>query len=505
MHTRARAAKSPRSNYLAVTLRRIDLDRGGRAVLRGVDWSIRPGQRWLLIGGNGAGKTQLLKLISGAVWPMPTDRELRRYVWRGEKFETPAGILDEIAYVGAERQDRYEHYEWNFRAREVVGTGLHRTDIPMHDLSAVEQRRVAGLLRKLGIESLADRRFLTLSYGERRLVLIARALASRPKLLLLDEVANGLDARNHARLLGWLGSTAGSSLPWVFATHRREDVPDSVTHLLELEKGRVVRAGAMRPAGARELLRQEELAFFRGRRPARRRTARSRGKPIVAMRNAHVHVDDAHILHGVDIEVRAGDCWVVHGANGSGKSTLLRTIHGDHGVAAGGVIERAGIVPGVPLEKFKLRTAYVAPHLQTWHAPKMPVIEVVASGRYASIGLNDALTLADRKHAERALRRFGLFAMRARTMAELSYGQARRVLFARAWAREPRLALLDEPFAGLDRATRADLAQRLNEWLEEGGSCVIATHHREEWPAHTTHVLELAHGRAISAHAVGEA
>ncbi len=98
---------------------------------------------------------------------------------------------------------------------------------------------------------------------------------------------------------------------------------------------------------------------------------------------------------------------------------------------------RAGIVPGVPLEKFKLRTAYVAPHLQTWHAPKMPVMEVVASGRYASIGLNDAITAADRRHAERALRRFGMFALRARTLAEMSYGQARRVLFARAWAREP--------------------------------------------------------------------
>jgi iron complex transport system ATP-binding protein len=97
-----------------------------------------------------------------------------------------------------------------------------------------------------------------------------------------------------------------------------------------------------------------------------------------------------------------------------------------------------------------------------------------------------------------------LWALRDRTMAELSYGQARRVLFARAWAREPELALLDEPFAGLDRTTRADLARRLNAWLAEGGSCIIATHHREEWPAHTTHVLELACGRAVRSGPVGE-
>jgi len=489
------------ANSLAVTLRRVDLDRGGRAVLRDVSWRILPGQRWLLVGGNGAGKTQLLKLVSGAVWPKP-DRGLRRYRAGGESFDTPAGIAEDIAYVGAERQDRYEHYDWNFTAREVVGTGLHRTDIPMQELTPAEDRRVASLLGRLGVAKLAARRFLTLSYGERRLVLIARALASRPRLLLLDEVANGLDARHHASFLDWLGSTARSRMPWVFATHRRADVPESMTHLLELERGRVQRAGAMRAPRARQLLKQE-AAVFLAKTPRRRARRAERRRVLVGLEHANVFVDDVQILHGIGFEIAAGDCWVVHGANGSGKSTLLRTIYGDHPVAAGGQVRRVGVVPGVPLETFKLRTAYVAPHLQTWHAPKMPVMEAVASGRYASIGLNDEITAADRRHAERALRRFGILGLRRRTLAEMSYGQARRVLFARAWAREPALALLDEPFAGLDRATRADLARRLNRWLEAGGSCVIATHHRDEWPAHTTHVLELAQGRAVACHALG--
>jgi molybdate transport system ATP-binding protein len=499
MSTRARATQSS----LSVSLRRIDLDRGERAVLRDVSWRIHPGQRWLLIGGNGAGKTQLLKLVAGSVWPKPTGRELRRYRFQGESFDTPAGVADEIAYVGAERQDRYEHYDWNFRARDVVGTGVQRTDIPMRELTPDEQTRVAALLERLDIEALAERRFLTLSYGERRLVLIARALASTPKLLLLDEVANGLDAHNHARFLHWLNSTTGSRMPWVFATHRRPDVPDSMTHLLELDRGVVRSSGAMRPDKARALLQQEAREFLS--RKTRARSRPSRRRVLVTLRHADVHVEEAHILRDINLTVRSGECWVVHGSNGSGKSTLLRTIYGDHAVASHGSIVRAGIVPGVPLESFKLRTAYVAPHLQTWHKPAMPVMEVVASGRHASIGLNDTITATDRKHAERALRRFGMFALRTRTLAEMSYGQARRILFARAWAREPALALLDEPFAGLDRQTRAALARRLNDWLAEGGSCVIATHHREEWPAHTTHILELEGGRAVSNHALGEA
>jgi ABC-type molybdenum transport system ATPase subunit/photorepair protein PhrA len=116
MPTRARAPDSS----LSVTLERIDLDRGERAVLRDISFRIQPGQRWLLVGGNGAGKTQLLKMVAGSVWPKPTGRELRRYRWHGENFDTPAGVLEEIAYVGAERQDRYEHYDWNFPARDVA-------------------------------------------------------------------------------------------------------------------------------------------------------------------------------------------------------------------------------------------------------------------------------------------------------------------------------------------------------------------------------------------------
>src|SRR5262245_30158851 len=233
MSNGARAAHS----HLSVSLRRIDLDRGGRAVLRDVSWDIRPGQRWLLVGANGAGKTQLLKLVSGAVWPNPTGRESRLYRWRGEVWRHPFGVKDEIGYLGAERQDKYERYGWNHTVRQIVGTGVHRSDIPLERLEAAEERMVAGVLARLRISGLAGRRFLSLSYGERRLVLLARVLASRARLLLLDELLNGLDAINRERAMRWLESTARSPLPWVLATHRAEDVPRAATHALVLERG----------------------------------------------------------------------------------------------------------------------------------------------------------------------------------------------------------------------------------------------------------------------------
>ena len=348
---RSHAERPATSSHLSVTLNRIDLDRGGRAVLRDVSWRIRPGQRWLLIGGNGAGKTQLLKLLSGAVWPKPTAHGARLTACTAKhstrrpesRKKSPTSVPNARIATNTTSGTSGLAKWW------VPGCSHRHSDAGVDGRPTAARRRV---VRRLGIDALAERRFLTLSYGERRLVLIARALASRPRLLLLDEVANGLDARHHARFLAWLSSTARSSMPWVFATHRRGDVPGAMTHLLELERGRVKRSGPMRARQA------EACSARKARRSCRACAGVRRRRNGVAcwlrLARADVFVDDVHILRGLNLEVAAGDCWVVHGANGSGKSTLLRTLYGDHAVAAGGVIERAGVVPGVPLEKFKL-------------------------------------------------------------------------------------------------------------------------------------------------------
>jgi molybdate transport system ATP-binding protein len=494
-----RRNRSADSIYVEVSLRDIRLVRNERVVLRDVSWRVRPGERWVLAGGNGAGKTQLLKLIAGSVWPTPTGPETRSYRWRHETFSTPFAVKDEIGYVGPERQDKYARYGWNHTVEQIVGTGLYRTDIPLDALHTRDRKRIAAVLKRLGIEAFAQRRFLSLSYGERRLTLLARALASGAKLLLLDELLNGLDDANRARALRWLQHTSRSRLPWILTTHRVEDVPDSVTHVLVLEEGRVVHRGKVRRAGkgpSAALERWLHSDHDRPRHVQRRRAPTRSGRALVRLVNASVYLDDHVALQGISFEVRKGECWVVHGGNGSGKTTLLRTLYGDHGVAVGGRVERAGIEPGMPLQVFKTRVGLVAPHLQTDHPQELIVAEVVQSGRHASIGLNDPPTATDRAAARRALSFFGLGHFASRTLVELSYGQLRRVLFARAWVRRPQLLLLDEAFAGVDGPTRRDLLAHVEKAIEEGTAVIMATHHRAEWPVLATHELELAGGRA---------
>jgi molybdate transport system ATP-binding protein len=492
-----RSAKSGAA-YVEVRLKNLFLERQGRVILDAVNWTIKPGERWVLAGGNGAGKTQLLKIIAGAVWPTPAvgkgSSVVRRYHWRDEVFMSPFEVKEEIGYVGPERQDKYERYGWNHSVEQIVGTGRYRTDIPLDPLSVSDRRLIATLLRRLAIGRLSERSFLSLSYGERRLTLLARALASQPKLLLLDELLSGLDETNHARALRWLYDTKRSAMPWVLSAHRLQDVPVCATHALVLEKGRVVYRGVIGKAPLQKWLNdQSAIGVPLAKTPARRRHS----APLVRLTRASVYLDERRVLEDLTFEVRPGDCWVVHGHNGSGKTTLLRTLYGDHGVASGGKIERAGIVPGVPLQEFKRRVGIVAPHLQADHPQELTVAAVVQSGRHASIGLNDSPSASDRAAAKRSLAFFGMSDFASRTLRELSYGQLRRVLFARAWACRPGLLLLDEAFSGVDTPTRMSLIAHVAAMTVAGTAVVMTTHHRSEWPACITHELELSGGRAI--------
>jgi len=119
----------------------------------------------------------------------------------------------------------------------------------------------------------------------------------------------------------------------------------------------------------------------------------------------------------------------------------------------------------------------------------------VQSGARASIGLAGRASARERLAAEASMREFGVWRLAQRPLGELSYGQSRRVLFARAAIGRPDLWLLDEPFSGLDPPTRAALLRALERRAARGAALVIATHHRDEWPAMATHELELRGGR----------
>lgn len=482
-----------------IELRHCSLILDDQPVLDDVGFTLRRGERWALVGPNGSGKSMFLKMLRGDVWPTPTGRERRRWYLDGELREQPVGLKHLIAYVGPERQDKYERYGWNLSVTDVVTTGLFDEDIPLTQPTRAQRARVERLLRRFSLWSLRDRRMLSLSYGQRRLALVARAFAGEARVLLLDEVFNGLDARVSEKLKAALEQPRGGH-DWILTSHRPQELPANVTHIAHIEAGRIVAAGPARavrrdksPAVQAVAPRPRPERALRVRREEARATARPEA-PLVRIANADIYRDYRLVLRNLDWTIAAGEHWAVLGANGSGKSTLLSMIYGDLHPALGGTIERRGVPPGTHIEHWKQRVGWVSPELQARHYASESIEEIVISGRYASVGLDATPTAADRRAARRWLKAFGIEHLRARKPRAVSYGQLRLALIARAMVNDPQLLLLDEPCTGLDGEVRAQVLELLERLARGGTQLVMAVHDVEDLVPSVRHILKIGRG-----------
>jgi iron complex transport system ATP-binding protein len=214
--------------------------RDGTTLLADVDWTVSEGERWVVLGPNGAGKTTLLQIAGAALFPSRGSVELL-----GERF----GAVDlgelrtRVGLSSAALGDRVPGHE---KALDVVVTasyGVVGRWSERYDEADVARAR--ELLARMGLRAFAARRFGTLSEGERKRVLLARALMTDPELLLLDEPAAGLDLGAREALLRLLTRLSGDedAPPTVLVTHHVEEVPVGTTHALLLSRGRSVAAG----------------------------------------------------------------------------------------------------------------------------------------------------------------------------------------------------------------------------------------------------------------------
>jgi molybdate transport system ATP-binding protein len=478
---------STRSRRL-VDLEHVDVRIAGATVLQDIDWRLHSGARWGVIGANGSGKTTFLALVAGALWPAP-GRGARRYDF-GDGIQTDAvEARRRITLVGSELQNRYARWDWTFTAEEVVLSGVFRTDIPRRRPAPADRIRAQALLRDAGLADVAARSFLQLSRGEQRRVLIARALAFTPAVLLLDEPASGLDRRARADLDATIAAIGGATTI-VCSGHERADLPATTTDVLLLDAGRIAHCGrhtaisTSPPAGRADTLP-----------PPRSIRARAAPAPaLIDVRNVDVWLHGRRVLHDVRWRLDEGQHWLVSGANGAGKSTFLRLLHGQVRPAIGGRITWPGL--GDPRNVWRLRRSigYVSPELQADYRYPATVRQCVASGIESSIGLTRALTASEADDVGALLDRFDLAALANRPLTSLSYGQMHRVLVARTLVNRPRILLLDEPWEGLDQQTRALVRGQIETAMAAGTQIVCASHILDGGIAFS-HELEIADGR----------
>ncbi len=489
------------ADYL-ISIMNADVSREGGKVLRGISWQLRPGENWAVIGANGSGKSTLLKLIRGDLWPEPAKAANRIYCLEDECQETPLGIKKLIGLVDPELQDRYIRNGIDIPGEEVVLTGFFDS-VWLQEKPAPFMVRAAGhLISILDLEGLRKRSILTMSRGEARKLLIARALASRPRVLLMDEVFSGLDHHARKQLFGLLEKAMYVNTQLVMATHRMSDLRPLITHAVLLKEGRIFRQGRrdriLTADNLREVLGPPMTASTLRRGVAvpsgAKKEPSGEKRSIIKMRKVSVYMDDKNILRGIDWEMKAGENWALLGKNGAGKSTFLRLISGDRRPASGGEIRRFGERGRQSIWDLRKKIGYISPELQAEYDENMTGEEVVVSGFFSSIGLYRRVTERQRRLSRELMQFLGIEKLGPRPVDSMSYGEFRKVLITRALVKDPVLLLLDEPFSGLDSSSKKDFEQFLDKISQDKVRVILVTHRRDEIISSISHVMVLDHG-----------
>jgi iron complex transport system ATP-binding protein len=225
-----------------LTVSDLTIRRGGTLILDHLSWQVQKGQRWIILGPNGSGKTSLLAALTGYLTPTSGQVEALGQTYGRSDWRE---LRKRIGLVSSAIRQMIPNEETSL---ETVIGGKYAMIGYWGRVKTGDRRRAARLLRDFGCEALGDRPWLYLSQGERQRILIARALMAQPALLILDEPCAGLDPIARERFLEFLESLGRNkrSPALVLVTHHVEEIMPAFTHVLLLREGRVAAQGARR-------------------------------------------------------------------------------------------------------------------------------------------------------------------------------------------------------------------------------------------------------------------
>lgn len=227
---------------VVIRLTGVDFERGERRILHAIDWEVARGQHWALVGTNGSGKSTLLNIVAGYLWASRGTVDVL-----GQRLgRVDVRVLRQsIGWVGVGLTEWFGTHHRRDRVRDVVASGAFASIGLYREVPDSTRAEAQALMRRFGVEELADEPFGVLSQGEKQRVILSRAWMAHPLLLILDEPASGLDVVARERLLATVAEMgADASGPTlIYVTHHVEEVLPVFTHTLLLGRGEVAARG----------------------------------------------------------------------------------------------------------------------------------------------------------------------------------------------------------------------------------------------------------------------
>lgn len=511
-----------------LTVENITVRLRDRLSLKNSFWQIHSDEHWAILGPNGSGKSTLVRSLWGGV-PLQSGRIV--YDFAGNERQTQlVPKKDEIGYVSFElHQSLMEHEAFQEELREYAGRPDEATTardvifsgiLANRVLTPADEERLFEVVDHLDIQYLLQRDISSLSTGEMRKTLIARALIKSPRLLILDEPFDGLDERSRATLAESINHLMTGSMRVILVVHRLEEIVRNITHVLLIKDGQLFLQGPKD-----EVLTSGSIGRLYGFNLRLEKTNRgylvSYGSDksdkidtsvvfeealqdvpevLIAMKDTTVRYNDLVVLDQLNWSMKRGENWAILGPNGSGKSTIVKLILGDNlqGYANQVMLFGKRKGSGETLWEIKRHIGAVSSELQVRYRKKMSAYDVIASGFYDSIGLYQYPTPKQKAIADGWIELLKIGDISNQPYHQLSYGQKRMILLARAMVKSPALLIMDEPSHGLDISNHRRIL-RIIEMI--GGTpthLLYVTNHRDEIPNCITHVMRLHKGKVLS-------
>ena len=440
--------------------------------------TISAGEHIAIVGPNGGGKSLFVDTLIGKY---PLREGTLQYDFSPAATQT---VYDNVKYIafrdtyGAADANYYYQQRWNAHdqdeapdVREMLG-------------EIKDEQLKQELFELFRIEPMLDKKIILLSSGELRKFQLVKTLLTAPRVLFI-----GLDAPTRELLFSLLDRlTKMSSVQIILVLSMLDDIPSFITHVIPVDKMTVY--PKMEREAYLEAFRSRDAAVSFDELQQRIVNLPYDGNnydsdEVVKLNKVSIRYDDRTILKDLDWTVRRGEKWALSGENGAGKSTLLSLVCADNPQSYACDISLFGRKRGTgeSIWEIKKHIGYVSPEMHRAYLKNLPAIEIVASGLHDSIGLYKRPQPEQMAICEWWMDIFGIAELKDNPFLQLSSGEQRLALLARAFVKDPELLILDEPLHGLDTYNRRRVKKIIEAFCHrKDKTMIMVTHYESELP-----------------------
>lgn len=455
-----------------------------------VEFCLNAGEQLAVVGPNGGGKSILIDIITGK-YPLLMNEVAYDFSPSSSNL-----VSDNLRYItfrdsyGDADGSYYYQQRWNSQDMEnipVVGDLLPQCK---------DEKLKESLYTLFRIEEMLQKPIILLSSGELRKFQLTKTLLSGPRVLIMDNPFIGLDARTRDLLKSLLAELIKViGLQVILVLSKSDDIPDFITHVITVENmicgEKLPRSEYSGVCVPEKMLSDEKVQAILDM-PYKDNLYKAAN--VVKLNKVSIRYGERTILRELDWTVKCGEKWALSGENGAGKSTLLSLVCADNpqSYACDITLFDRKRGSGESIWEIKKHIGYVSPEMHRAYLKNIPAIDIVASGLHDSIGLYKRPKEEDMEVCLFWMDIFGVKQLADRSFLQLSSGEQRLVLLARAFVKDPELLILDEPLHGLDLYNRRLVKDVIETFCRRNDKTMImVTHYKEELPACITDSLYL--------------